>query len=120
MGDMKLGVVESHFADLIWQHEPIPSGELVKVCERELNWKKPTTYTVLRKLCQRGIFQNQDGVVTSLISRETFFGMQSEQFVEETFGGSLPAFVAAFTTRKKLSEQEIEQLTQLIQAQKED
>ena len=120
MSELKLAPVESHFADLIWQHEPIPSGELVKVCERELNWKKPTTYTVLRKLCQRGIFQNQDGVVTSLISKEDFLGMQSEQFVEETFCGSLPAFLAAFTTRKKLSEQEIEQLMQLIQAQRED
>lgn len=120
MSELKLAPIESRFADLIWQHEPIPSGELVKICERELHWKKPTTYTVLRKLCQRGIFQNLDGVVTPVLSREAFYGIQSEQFVEETFGGSLPAFLAAFTTRKKLSEQEIRQLTELIQSQQED
>lgn len=114
MADVKLGVVESRFADIIWQNEPLPSGELVKLCEKELSWKKPTTYTVLRKLCERGIFQNQDGVVSSIISREEFYAMQSENFVNETFDGSLPAFLAAFTTRKKLSDKEIEELENLI------
>ena len=115
MADMKLGVIESHFADIIWQNEPIPSGELVKLCEAELKWKKPTTYTVLRKLCERGIFQNINGTVSSVISKEDFYAMQSEQFVNETFHGSLPAFLTAFTTRKKLSEKEIQELEQLIQ-----
>ena len=115
MKDMKLGPIESHFADIIWKNEPIPSGELVKICEIELTWKKPTTYTVLRKLCERGIFQNQDGQVTSLISRDDFYAMQSEQFVEETFHGSLPAFLTAFSSRKKLSEKEISELEKLIQ-----
>ncbi len=115
MKDMKLGPIESRFADIIWQNEPIPSGELVKICEKELSWKKPTTYTVLRKLCERGIFQNQDGQVTSLISHDDFYAMQSEQFVEETFHGSLPAFLAAFTSRKKLSEKEILELEKMIQ-----
>lgn len=115
MKDMKLGPIESRFADFIWQNEPIASGELVKICEAELSWKKPTTYTVLRKLCERGIFQNQDSVVTSLISREDYYARWSEQFVEETFHGSFPAFLAAFSSRKKLSEKEIAELEKLIQ-----
>ena len=115
MKEMKLGPIESRFADIIWQNEPIPSGELVKICEKELTWKKPTTYTVLRKLCERGIFQNQDGQVTSLISHDDFYAKQSEQFVEENFHGSLPAFLAAFTSRKKLSEKEILELEKMIQ-----
>lgn len=114
MKDMKLGVIESHFADIIWQNEPLPSGELVKLCEAELKWKKPTTYTVLRKLCERGIFQNIDGIVSSVISKDDFYAMQSEQFVNETFHGSLPAFLTAFTKRNKLSEEEILELEQLI------
>jgi predicted transcriptional regulator len=114
MGDMKMGVVESHFADIIWKNEPIPSGELVKLCEKTLNWKKPTTYTVLRKLCERGIFQNQEGVVSSVISKDEFHALQSEAFVNDTFQGSLPAFLAAFTTRKQLSESEITELERLI------
>ena len=114
MEDMKLGVVESRFADIIWQNEPLPSRELVKLCQQELNWKKPTTYTVLRKLCERGIFQNENGMVSSKISRQDFYAMQSEKFVEETFEGSLPAFLAAFTTRKALSQEEITQIRSLI------
>ena len=114
MDDKKLGAVEARFADLIWQHAPIRSGELVKLCERELTWKKPTTYTVLRRLCQRGIFQNEDGIVTALISREEFYAMQSERFVEETFCGSLPSFLAAFTRRRSLSAAEIEEIRKLI------
>lgn len=114
MSEMKLGVIESQFADIIWQNEPIPSGELVKLCATELRWKKSTTYTVLRKLCERGIFQNVDGVVSSVISKEDFYAIQSEEFVQETFKGSLPAFLAAFTSRNKLSEQEISELEQLI------
>lgn len=111
---MKLGVIESQFADIIWKNEPLTSGELVKICAKELNWKKPTTYTVLRKLCERGIFQNIDGTVTSQISKKEFDALKSEQFVNEEFKGSLPAFLAAFTSRNKLSEQEIVQLEQLI------
>jgi len=114
MPDTKLGVVETHFADLIWNNEPISSGELVKLCEKELSWKKSTTYTILRRLCERGIFQNINGVVTSLISKDEFNAAQSEKFVEETFNGSLPKFLAAFSTRKKLSDSEIEDLKRLI------
>ena len=114
MDDKKLGAVESRFADLIWGSEPLPSGELVKLCEKELHWKKPTTYTVLRRLCERGIFQNKGGLVTSLISREEFYAMQSERFVEETFSGSLPSFLAAFTRRRSLTSVEIAEIRRMI------
>lgn len=114
MEELKLGVVESRFADIIWTNEPLHSRDLVKLCEQELNWKKPTTYTVLRKLCERGIFRNENSIVTSVISREDFYAMQSRRFVEETFDGSLPAFLAAFTARKELSPEEVEQIRRLI------
>ena len=114
MSELRMGAIEPRFADMIWENEPVPSPELVKLAERELNWKKSTTYTVLKRLCERGIFQNQGGVVTSLISRADFYAVRSEKFVEETFSGSLPAFLAAFTTRKKLSEEEIAELQALI------
>lgn len=115
MEDMKLGVVESRFADLIWMNEPIASGELVKLCLKELEWKKSTTYTVLKKLCEKGIFQNVEGVVSAKISKDEFYAMRSEQFVEETFQGSLPAFIAAFTQRKQLSEEEINEIRRMIE-----
>ena len=114
MIDVKLGVVESHFAEIIWENEPIHSRELAKICEKELNWKRPTTYTVLRKLCERGLFQNQGGTVSSVISKQEFAARQSEQFVEETFEGSLPAFLNAFTTRKALTQEEVAQIRQMI------
>ena len=114
MDDKKLGLVESKFADIIWAHAPLHSRELVKLCESELNWKKPTTYTVLRRLCERGIFQNEGGMVTSLISRDEFYAMQSERFVEENFSGNLPSFLAAFTRRRSLSATEIEEIRRMI------
>ena len=114
MDDMRLGAVESRFADIIWSHEPLPSRELVTLCQEALNWKKPTTYTVLRKLCERGIFQNENGMVSSKITREQFYAMQSEQFVETAFSGSLPAFLAAFSSRKALTQEEVDQLRCMI------
>ena len=114
MGELTMGTIETRFAEMIWQREPVSSTELVKLAAKELDWKKSTTYTVLRRLCERGIFQNQEGIVTSLISKQDFFAVQSEKFVEETFSGSLPAFFAAFTTRKKLSDTEINELQKLI------
>ena len=114
MEEMKLGIVEAKFADIIWQSEPIASGELVKICEATLGWKKSTTYTVLKKLCERGIFQNEQGTVTSLISKEEFNSRQSERFVEETFEGSLPAFIAAFTKRKSLSKKDMDEIRKMI------
>lgn len=114
MIDFELGEVQARFADIVWENEPVGSGELVKLCQRQLNWKKPTTYTVLRKLCEKGIFQNENGTVTSLISREDFYSAKSERFVEETFQGSLPAFVAAFMSRKALSDSEAEEIQKMI------
>ena len=120
MGEIKLGVVESRFADIVWNNEPMTSRQLVAMAKDELNWNKSTTYTILRRLCERGILQNDNGTVTSLISKNEFFAVQSEQFVDETFDGSLPAFIAAFTQRKKLSKKEIEEIQSMIDAAKED
>lgn len=114
MTDIKLGAVEFRFAELIWAHAPIASGELVKLCQQELQWKKSTTYTVLRRLCERGLFRNIDGLVTVQMSREAFQCKQSETFVAEHFGGSLPLFLAAFTSNKKLSTEEVEAIRTLI------
>ena len=116
MADMKLGIVESHFADIIWVNEPLRSRELVRLCEQELNWNRSTTYTVLRKLCQRGIFKNEGGMVSSVLSKEDFYAVQSEQFVEDTFDGSLPAFIAAFTQRKGISQEEAAEIQRMIDA----
>lgn len=120
MVELKLGNVESQFADIIWNHEPIPSGELVKICEKELEWKKSTTYTMLKRLCERGIFKNENGIVSSLMTKAEFGAAQSEKFVEDTFEGSLPAFLAAFTTRKKLSKAEIDEIRQMIDSFEEE
>lgn len=117
---MTLGTVESRFADIIWQHEPLSSADLVKLCEIELEWKRTTTYTVLKRLSERGIFKNDNGIVTSLISRDEFYSMQSKKFVDETFNGSLPAFLAAFTSRKSLSETEIAEIRNLINSYEEE
>lgn len=115
MNNMKLGAVESRFADIIWSNEPLRPGELVKLAEEKLNWKRTTTNTILKRLCDKGIFQNQDRIITSRISREEFYALQSEKFVNETFEGSLPAFLTAFGSRKKLSEEEIEELKNVIE-----
>jgi predicted transcriptional regulator len=116
MKDMKLGMVEAHFADIVWQNEPLSTKELVSICEKELEWKRTTTYTVLKKLCERGIFKTENSMVTSLISKDEFYAIQSERFVEETFSGSLPAFIAAFSSRKKLTEEEISEIRRMIDA----
>ena len=116
MSDYKLGEVETRFAELIWTNEPLGSGELVKLCAEKLGWKKSTTYTVLKKLCEKGYFRNEDGVVTSLISREGMQAQESCRFVENTFGGSLPAFLAAFTSERKLSDKEVDDIRRMIEA----
>ena len=116
MEEMKLGMVEAHFADIVWERAPLSTKELVAVCERELNWKRTTTYTVLKKLCERGIFATENSVVTALVSREEFYAIQSEKFVEDTYAGSLPAFIAAFASRKRPSEQELEEIRRMLDA----
>lgn len=111
---MKLGAIESRFADIVWKEAPLPTSELVKLCAEELDWKRTTTYTVLKKFCQRGIFSMEAGQVTVLISRQDYYDRESEAFVDEVFNGSLPAFLVAFSRRKKLSDEEIAQLQKLI------
>lgn len=115
MKNYKLGVMETKFANLIWGNSPISSGDLVKLCQAELEWKKSTTYTMLRRLCQRNIFKNENGIVFPVMTKQEFHALQSEKFVEETFNGSLPQFLAAFTARRKLSEKEIQELQELIE-----
>ena len=119
MAEWKLGVVESRFADIIWQNEPLSTAELVKLCEAELEWKRTTSYTVLKRLSERGLFQNEEGVVSACLSREEFYARQSEQVVEESFAGSLPAFVAAFTARKSLTAEEVAEIRRLIDTYEE-
>lgn len=114
MAEMKLGMVEARFADIIWANAPLTTKELVKLCEQELNWKRTTTYTVLKKLCDRGIFATNCSTVSTLISKEEFHAIQSDQFVKENFQGSLPAFVAAFTARNSLTREELSELKQMI------
>ncbi len=114
MTEYKLGEVESRFADLIWNHEPLSSRRLAELAEEALSWKRTTTYTILKRLCDRGLFRNEGGTVTSLISKQEFYAVQSEKFVEETFAGSLPAFLAAFGSRKQLSSADIEELQKII------
>lgn len=114
MDEARLGPVEARFADLIWQNAPLSSGELVKLCAEKLEWKKSTTYTVLKKLCDRGIFQNQGGTVTALISRQEFYARQSQRFVAENFDGSLPAFLAAFASGGKLTNQDLEDIRRML------
>lgn len=115
MIEYKLGEVEMRFADIIWENEPLSSGQLVKLCEERLQWKKSTTYTILRRVCERGLFKNEDGIVSSNVTKMEFLSNKSEQFVEETFQGSLPGFIAAFTSQRKLSDEEVEALKRLIE-----
>ena len=116
MEERKLGLVEGRFADLIWQNAPMTTKELVELCAKELNWKRTTTYTVLKKLCSQGIFRAENGEVTVCITKEDFYAIQSEKFVEETFDGSLPAFIAAFASRKKPSEAELLEIRRMLDA----
>lgn len=114
MDETRLGPVEARFADLIWNSAPLSSGELVKLCAQELEWKKSTTYTVLKKLCDRGIFRNESGMVTAVLSRQDFYAKQSRRFVEENFGGSLPSFLASFASGKKISNRDLEDIRKLL------
>lgn len=114
MAQIKLGMVEARFADIVWANAPLTTKTLVALCEKELNWKRTTTYTVLKKLCDRGIFETKDSVISALISKEEFHAIQSEQFVKENFQGSLPAFIAAFTARNELTREELEQIRKLM------
>ena len=114
MKDLQLGVIETKFAEIIWENEPVNSTQLVRIAEKQLEWKKSTTYTVLKRLCEKGLFENNQGVVQSKIKKGEFYSLQSERFVDETFKGSLPAFFAAFTGRRKLTKTEIDELKRMV------
>ena len=114
MKDFELGAIQERFADIVWENEPIASGELAKLCEKALHWKRPTTYTVLRKLCEKGLLSNRDGIVVSLVSREEFYSAKSEQIIEDSYRGSLPSFIAAFISRNGLSAAEAEEIQKMI------
>lgn len=111
---------ELKFAEMIWRTEPVGSGELVKLCLREFGWKKSTTYTFIKKLCEQGIFQNEDAVVTSVVSKEKYVQEQGEDFVARTFDGSLPKMIAAFMERKRLSRSQIEEIEKMIEDYKSE
>ncbi len=116
---IELGNIQERFANIIWEHEPVSSGELVKICEKELNWKKPTTYTMLHSLCERGLFKNEKTIVTSVISRDAFYAASFERILVNSYQGSLPSFLAAFTSQKKLSPEEAEEIRALIDSTQE-
>ena len=118
--NLELGELQTKFVELIWAREPIGSGELVKLCSEEFDWKKSTTYTVLKKLCEKGILKNEGGVVTTLISREKFLAKKSRQFVETSFHGSLPAFIAAFCSGRKMTKKDAEEIQKMIDSYMED
>lgn len=120
MIEYRLTETEERFANIIWDNEPIKSPDLVKLCEKYFNWKKSTTYTMLKRLEDKKIFQNNNSTVISLIKKDDFYGEQSKIFVEENFGGSLPRFLAAFTRKSKLSNEEVKQLEQLINDHREE
>ena len=120
MKDFGLGAVQERFADIVWANEPVASGELAKICEKELNWKRPTTYTVLRKLCEKGLLQNKSGIVTALVPREEFYSAKSEQIIEDSYKGSLPAFIAAFISKKNISAEEADEIQKMIDAFKKE
>ena len=117
--DITLGTIETKFADMIWAEEPVSSSRLAHLSEEAFGWKKTTTYTVLSRLCKKGLFQNENGTVTSLVSGEAFHSEQSKQFVEDSFGGSLPAFLAAFMNGKKMTEKEAAEIEDMIRRYRE-
>lgn len=120
MAQIRLGMVEARFADIVWENAPLTTKELVALCEKELNWKRTTTYTVLKKLCDRGLFLMKDSVVSVVLSKEEFHSIQSEQFVKDNFQGSLPAFIAAFTARQTPTQEELDQIKKMIQQYEEE
>lgn len=119
MTEIQLGVIEAKYADMIWEHVPVRSSELVKMTAIEFNWKRTTAHNVLRRLIDKGLFRNEGGTVTAVISREEFYSLQSKKYVEETFAGSLPAFIAAFTQGSKLTAEEAEAIHKMISRAKE-
>ncbi len=119
MNEIRLGNIEGIFANILWENAPLTTKEMVKLAENALGWKRTTTYTVLKKLCDRGIFALNDRMVTVLISKPEFHAIQSEQFVKDNFQSSLPAFLAAFTSRQKVSAKDLEEIKKLVDSLEE-
>jgi len=119
MATPKVYESEYRFCLILWEHEPVKSTELVKLCEEQLGWKKATTYTVIKRLAERGVLQSENAVVTSLVSKDEIQASEIDELVDRTFEGSLPAFIAAFTKHKRLSEKEIEEIRQMIDSYEE-
>lgn len=115
-----LGLVEGKFCDLVWANAPVTTAQLIKLCEKEFNWKRTTTYTVLKHMINRGLFENDNKTVRVLITRDEFYADQSREYVSEQFEGSLPKFIAAFTSKSKLSREEAEELKRMIDNASED
>ena len=120
MKTIQLGIIESKFADLIWENEPITSSELVKIASDTFGWKRTTTHTVIGRLCNKGLFQNEKGILTALISKEDFYSRMSKELVDANYNGSLPYFIACFTKQEKLSKQDIDMIRSIIKEAKEE
>lgn len=120
MAELQLGEMEAKFAEIVWANAPIATTGLIKRCEHALSWKRTTTYTVLKRLCEKGLFETANGTVHVVISREEFFARQSRQYVDTAFRGSLPAFLAAFTGGRRLTAAEAAELRALIAQAEED
>ena len=120
MNVTELGEVQLRFAELVWANAPVSSGALVKLCEKELGWKKSTTYTVLRKLCDKGLFENENGTVKAKLTREQYDAAKSGELVNGRFGGSLPAFIAAFVSANPISGRDADEIRAIIDAYKKE
>ena len=118
MDTPKIFAREYRFCEILWENEPVSSSALVRRCSEQLEWKKSTTYTVIRRLSERGVLKSENAVVTSLVSKEEVLTAESTEVVEKTFSGSLPSFIAAFTRKKPLTQKEIDEIQQIIDAYK--
>lgn len=120
MNTPKVFESEYRFCLILWENEPIKSSELVKLCKEQLGWKPTTTYTVIKRLSERGVLKNENTVVTSLVSKEQVQAAEIDEMVEKTFEGSLPVFIAAFTKHRRLSQREIDEVQQMIDRFREE
>ena len=111
---------EYRFCQILWEHEPVKSKELVRLCQEQLHWKSTTTYTIIKRLSERGILKNENTIVTSLVSRDQVQAAEIDELVEKKFGGSVPAFLAAFTRRQKLSRQDLDAVQAMIDRYREE
>lgn len=118
MENFKLCESDYRFMLVVWENEPVASGQLVKLCAEKLGWKKPTTYTVIRKMCEKGLLKNENTIVSTLVPKEQVQAYETERFVEHAFEGSLPHFLTSFLSGKTISEKEADELKRLIDAHK--